>query len=316
MKRIVTTIPGSLMLLGEHAVLYGSKAMAMSINKRLQVTVIPQSSPEIHLKSAIHDRNFSLQDPQLTAQLTGDFVLNTIHHFIPQISNNGLSIEIHTDIPMDKGYGSSAAVVGALCAALYGFTTHTVRFTKENLKEVHQIGLGVIRKTQGKGSGTDLAASLKGGVVIYHEPTQSLNQIVKKLAVIAVYSGDKEKTPSVIKTVQQKIKTYPEIFHSIFKSVNQSIKLARKSLVQGNLDQLGEILSLNQKIMEMYGVCNKELQEIIGSLEIHSEIKGAKISGSGLGDCVIGIADKKPNIILNYPWEWLEADQGLTYEAK
>ena len=56
-----------------------------------------------------------------------------------------------------------------------------------------------------------------------------------------------------------------------------------------DFSQLGRMLILNQKLMEEMGLCNAALAEII---EGFSALKiPAKISGSGLGDCAIGLGD-------------------------
>ena len=59
---------------------------------------------------------------------------------------------------------------------------------------------------------------------------------------------------------------------------------------------LGENLILNQKLMEEMGLCNDALAEIIS---IFQAVKTpAKISGSGLGDCAIGLGSVTPTGLL------------------
>ena len=53
------------------------------------------------------------------------------------------------------------------------------------------------------------------------------------------------------------------------------------------LECLGRNLILNQKLMEEMGLCNAALAEIIQ--EFRDLKVPAKISGSGLGDCAIGL---------------------------
>ena len=60
-----------------------------------------------------------------------------------------------------------------------------------------------------------------------------------------------------------------------------------------DFSQLSRMLILNQKLMEEMGLCNAALAEIIR--EFQTLKVPAKISGSGLGDCAIGLG-KFPNI--------------------
>ncbi|QBG47177.1 hypothetical protein EGM51_07120 [Verrucomicrobia bacterium S94] len=51
----------------------------------------------------------------------------------------------------------------------------------------------------------------------------------------------------------------------------------------------GKILNRNQELMDEMGVNTPELQIIVDALQQSPDIFGAKISGSGMGDCAIGI---------------------------
>jgi hypothetical protein len=54
-----------------------------------------------------------------------------------------------------------------------------------------------------------------------------------------------------------------------------------------DFSRLGPMLILNQKLMEEMGLCNAALAEIISIFQTLET--PAKISGSGLGDCAIGL---------------------------
>ncbi|MEN8260526.1 MAG: GHMP kinase, partial [Pseudomonadota bacterium] len=61
----------------------------------------------------------------------------------------------------------------------------------------------------------------------------------------------------------------------------------------------------NQELMDEMGVNTPELQEIVSALQESAGVFGAKISGSGLGDCAVGLgyAELKD---MNYPVHHLE----------
>jgi mevalonate kinase len=46
---------------------------------------------------------------------------------------------------------------------------------------------------------------------------------------------------------------------------------------------------VQQQIMEKMGLSSPELDEIVRQMENDSGVQGIKISGSGKGDCVIGL---------------------------
>ena len=56
-------------------------------------------------------------------------------------------------------------------------------------------------------------------------------------------------------------------------------------------------------LMEQLGVCDDTLKDMVTKLQSDAGVLGAKISGSGLGDCVLslGIPQKKLEGYLNIP---------------
>jgi len=87
-----------------------------------------------------------------------------------------------------------------------------------------------------------------------------------------------------------------EVIESVFTEVERDLRArserARRSHSTRNqasfIACLGKNLILSQKLMEAMGLCNAALAEII---QIFQSLKiPAKISGSGLGDCAIGLA--------------------------
>ena len=80
---------------------------------------------------------------------------------------------------------------------------------------------------------------------------------------------------------------------------------AIECLRKHDLPGFGTLLNHNQQLMDEMGVNTPELQEIVEALQAAPDVFGAKISGSGMGDCAVGIgvADLKD---LDYPVHHLE----------
>jgi mevalonate kinase len=120
-----------------------------------------------------------------------------------------------------------------------------------------------------------------------------------------VYCGYKTPTAEVILQVEQLRVEDLKKYDRIYSEIDASVADAVASLGNHNLPAFGEILNRNQKLMDELGVNTPELQEIVTALQAAPEIVGAKISGSGLGDCAVGIgfADLSK---LDYPVYHLE----------
>ena len=122
----------------------------------------------------------------------------------------------------------------------------------------------------------------------------------------AVYSGSKMKTVDVIKIVEKQRNADPEKYERIFDEMDASV-----GRVVDDFKSLGEQLTLNQRLMENMGLCNAALAEIIQKFQA-LEVP-AKISGSGLGDCAIGLA--KVPTLGNFSTYALQVDpKGVVFE--
>ena len=81
----------------------------------------------------------------------------------------------------------------------------------------------------------------------------------------------------------------PTLYQRLYKEIGEVSTKARKTLLQGDISSLQKLFRQSQILQNQLGVNTPELQEIIDFLEKQPTICGAKISGSGLGDCVIGL---------------------------
>ena len=75
---------------------------------------------------------------------------------------------------------------------------------------------------------------------------------------------------------------------------------------QKDWQKLGEVFNIQQGLMEALNVSNAQLQTLINDLRSDKSILGAKISGSGLGDCVVGLGRAK-----NIPHSCMDAEMTL-----
>ena len=112
---ITVSAPGSLMLLGEHAVLHGHRAMVCAINRRITVHLVPTGEHSVKIVSGLGDCHFPLDD--LGDHPSLRFVLQAIRQHLVKIPS-GFAMEIDSEFSADIGFGSSAAVTVASHAAL------------------------------------------------------------------------------------------------------------------------------------------------------------------------------------------------------
>jgi len=282
---IIVSAPGSLMLMGEHAVLHGRRALCAAINCCLRVRLRPRKDRQIRLRSTLGKLDTTLD--QLVIQPPFTFVLATLLHVRRQLTH-GADITIESEFSHEIGFGSSAAVTVALLGAL----ALTFRLFRPMLNQEQWLraAIAIIRKVQGVGSGADAAASLLGGVVLYRADPLEFRQIPSVAPrITAVYSGHKEPTPTVIRQVALAHARHPRIFSAIFDLMDACVARTAPFLKQKRWNKAGEVLNIHHGLQAALGVNTPALEEICHRLRNSPGISGAKISGSGLGDCAIGL---------------------------
>jgi len=267
------------MLLGEHAVLHGRRALVCAINKRITVSLSKINSRILRILSDLGTYEAPLGE--LIDHPDFRFVLDAVKQYPME---QGIELKIESEFSSDIGFGSSAAVTVATHAALMGNIDDRMELFKRSLATIHRV--------QGRGSGADVAASVFGGVVAYRADPLEIVPLAETFPLTAVYSGSKMKTADVIRYIEERRALNPEYYEKIFDRMDASV-----GEVISDFPTLGKNLILNQKLMEEMGLCNATLAEIISifqKLPAPSGVEGeipAKISGSGLGDCAIGLAE-------------------------
>jgi mevalonate kinase len=294
---ITISAPGSLMLLGEHAVLHGHRALVCAINRRIRVVLLPTAEHCVAIASALGDYQSPLDDLVDHPELR--FVLQAIRQHLDDIPS-GFKLTIDSDFSADIGFGSSAAVTVALHAALMSW----LHGEFPDRKELFTCSLETIHAVQGRGSGADIAASVFGGIVGY-TTHQDFDPVALSIPLTAVYCGYKTPTPEVIQRVEEWRAGDKAKYARIYAEVDSSVGEAMACLRKRDLPGFGAILNSNQQLMEEIGVNTPELHEIVSALQASPDVFGAKISGSGMGDCAVGIgyAELKE---LDYPVHHLE----------
>jgi mevalonate kinase len=269
-----SSAPASLMLMGEHAVLHGKKALACAVDKRITVHARHIDSDRVVIKSSLGTYTSSIHDIQPDPRFT--FVLASVEGY-PQ----GLELEIESEFSHQVGLGSSAAVTVATLAAIHGPALERMQLFEKSLQ--------VIRRVQKRGSGADVAASVFGQIVLYRMQPQSIESIKCDLPLTLIYSGSKMPTAEVIARIEVQRAEKPALFDALFNCMDSLVEEAKEAITTQNLPSLGQLFNMHHGLQEALGTCNKPLAEIVHLLRLQSAIYGAKISGSGLGDCALGL---------------------------
>ncbi len=263
--------PGKIYFFGEHAVVYGEKAIACAVDLRTRVSVQPSN------------------DHVISSSL-GTTGLDTVRHpYITQCIremekyfNGCVRIDITSDLAVGSGLGSSAAVTIATLYAL------SIQFdTGHTLDEIAAIGHAIESKVQGAASPTDTFVSTMGGVVAI--PGRKILSLPRCPIVIG-YTGRFSSTRELVALVRSVKEDYPVAIDQIINTIGSLSGYGEVLIKDRDYAALGGLMDINHGLLDALGVGSRELSNLIWAAR-GAGAWGAKTTGAGGGGCMVAITD-------------------------
>ncbi|MEM9970176.1 MAG: mevalonate kinase [Pseudomonadota bacterium] len=282
--KVTASAPGSIMILGEHAVVYGHPAIVAAIDQRVTVVATALDDERVELVSDIAPPVETTLDA-LSAKGDLPFVQAAVLAFRGRMSH-GVGLEITSEIDPTLGLGSSAAVTVACLGAI----AHLAGASKEGL---HRAALGIVRNRQGRGSGADLAASLSGGLMSYQLASDGVEACIRSLPsppeFALRHAGYKTPTGEVLAKVAADWDGRTAEVEGLYARMGAVAERGIAAASREDWDGLAVAMGDYQALMAELGVSDAVLERLVArALEV-SGVMAAKISGSGLGDCVVAM---------------------------
>ncbi len=301
MTKIKVSAPGKLILFGEHAVLYHRPCLVAAVSQRLFLEVekikknaLLISAPEMKIS------NFTLPLEKLEKEPKElRFLVRAIKNFFKRYQlHSGLKIKTKSQFKPEYGLGSSSAVtvctIGAL-AELFGI--------KMEKKEIFDLAYQTILEIQKIGSGFDIASALFGGIIYFVTGGKKIEKLkVKDLPLIVAYTGFKVSTPEIVKKVKREMEKNPKYYENLYNQIEKIVEKAKREIEKANWPKVGKLMLANQEILRKfkvpslrYGLSSEVIERLIKACQ-KAGAYGAKLSGGGLGDCIVALGEKKKEI--------------------
>ncbi len=288
MNKIKVSVPGKLMLFGEHAVVYNRPCIVTAVNQRMTVTAeltaqntLTIQAPDVSIANLTIDYDANEADLPKGAR----FIFSAVKNFCNQTDwKSGLIISTHSEFSNEFGFGSSSAVTVGVVKALS-------ELSGANLDNhaLFKIAYQSVLDVQKVGSGFDLAAAIWGGTLYFVTGGKEIKPLLNNLSLVVGYTGIKANTVAMIQQVASAHHTALQKIDQIFDKIEQIVTLAKTELIQGNWLKLGALMNENQAVLAALGVNTPVLKNLI-SAALSSGALGAKLSGAGGGDCMIALA--------------------------
>lgn len=290
-NKVEVSAPGKLMLFGEHAVVYGKPCIVTAVNQRIRVLAeihedrrLIIDAPDVEVKGYTQNMD-KLTEGEIPKGAR--FILAAVRNFDESWKiSTGLKIETKSDFSAEFGFGSSSAVTVGIVKAL----ADLFRVDISN-EELFRLSYKSVLDVQGIGSGFDLAAAIWGGTLYFVGGGKEIVPLkIKHLPLVVGYTGIKADTSTMVKRVSRLYDENREIVNSIWETMALIVTQARTALETGDDKTVGELMNINQGLLESIGVSTPELFTLVNAARDAGSY-GAKLSGAGGGDCMIAWID-------------------------
>jgi len=289
-----TSAPGKVILLGEHAAVYGNPVLVATVNLRTYVTVSKRDDGKFTLNNnatQIENLEFAYSDiPKLKKEwrtlLTAECIEKT---FAKLGENSGLDIEVTSKAPISSGLGSSASAASAMVLAISREFGHEL-----NKEDIANLAWDIENIVHGKSSGVDPFSVTFGGVLRYQKGKFRKLGVKNYPEITIGNTGVISNTGEIVMDVMKLKEKFPKFFDNYLEAMVHVVDYGQKFLEKGNLEGLGSIMNVNHGLLCSVGVSSPELDRLVWAARENS--MGAKLCGAGRGGIMIALGDASNQI--------------------
>lgn len=282
----VATAPGKLILLGEHAVVFGQPALAVPCAAvEARATVWPSEGP-----LEVASRPPGGGEPQavrIADAPVDDLIAATVR---AALVARGLApgdapwrLTLESTVPIGRGLGSSAAVsvalVKAVCAAAGREAT---------AEEARALAMAGERCAHGQPSGIDPAVVAHGRPIRFHAGVVAPLAIRAPLVLVVADCGEERATRAAVEGVRARRDRQPATYDGWFARIGTLVDEAAAALAAGDPTRLGRLMDANHLVLQAMGVSTPALDRLVGAARGAGAL-GAKLSGAGGGGICVAL---------------------------
>ena len=290
---VTASAAGKAILFGEHAVVYGEPALAVAIDARVSVSLVPCKGEW---------------------KIDGYPLDTTRHPHIGYLKNTILgeesqsySIQVNSELFPAAGLGSSAALSSACSAAM--LSTIGQPLDPEKIATLSHLAEAAAQS--GRASPTDTSTATLGGCVFVSDKKErssewrytrsldtpegernwevhsvSLPPSVSDLWLVVGYTGIHSPTGDMVAGLADLLAKHPEKMSEISR-MGEVARNGVDALSKGDFSRVGELMDEAHQLLAGVGVSCQELDDMVEVARRSS--LGAKMTGAGGGGCMLAL---------------------------
>jgi mevalonate kinase len=275
--------PGKVILLGEHAAVYGRPALAAPVQAvRAHAEVLPLDEDRVKVEA--HEVGV---DTYLDEIPDAHPLARAIRLSMEETqASGGFQVRVTSDIPPASGLGSSAAVSVAIMRAVCEHFEHEL-----GADRVAQMAFEVEKLHHGDPSGIDntVVAFEIPVLFIKGEEPRPLG-VTGRFQFVIGDTGEPSPTKELVTMLRGRWAGDTEFVDALFDSIGELTNQAAACIGRGEIGNLGPLMNHDQTLLGTLGVSSPGLDQLIRAARDAGAL-GAKLSGAGGGGIMIALVD-------------------------
>ncbi|XOV83134.1 MAG: hydroxymethylglutaryl-CoA reductase, degradative [bacterium] len=282
---------GKIILLGEHAVVYGRPAIALPIPLAVEAMVRREGQgihiliPRWGLEQPVHANTQGLSG--ILAKILSDLDLD----------RENMTIEVFPHIPRAMGLGGSSALAVSILRALDA----QFELGMSNSR-INELAYECEKAAHGTPSGVDNTVATYGTPLRYqktdNKPVFRDLRLTEPLQLVVGITGKESLTADTVAQVRNAWRQHPGRYNSIFDQIGTLTEAAEVALEQGKLGDLGDLMNVCHGYLNALQLSTPELEELVHIARANGAL-GAKLTGGGGGGSMIALCPDNQNSVVN-----------------
>jgi hydroxymethylglutaryl-CoA reductase len=285
------TAAGKVILLGEHAVVYGRHALALPIPDAVSAQV---SKSDAGVNISIPEWGVSQRvDADDSSGIAA--ALNLILHEL-DVAGPGYEIHLRANLPRAMGLGSSAALAVAIVRA---FDTELELGLDDS--RVNAIAFECEKLAHGTPSGIDNTIATYAVPMTFRN-AESLHvenlELPEPPPIIIACSSSPGLTVEQVAGVRARHERHPLRYEALFDEIDALSQAGAKALVRADYAELGMLMNICQGLLGAIQVSTAEIEGMV-QIARSAGASGAKLTGGGGGGSIIALCPGRVSEVRN-----------------
>jgi hydroxymethylglutaryl-CoA reductase len=274
---------GKIILFGEHAVVYGSRAIAAPVPLAVRARVVDEDDGVWLVVPRWGVEQRLRMDPakQRSFEVPAALVLRELG-----LTERPMRIEVFSEMPRAMGLGGSAAVAVAIIRAI---DRHFELKLSDD--EVNALAYRCECVAHGTPSGIDNTVATFGQPLVYRKgdpPEIHSLGFPEPITFVIGMTGIESLTAKMVARVREGRERNRDVYDTMIKGIDAVTGQALEAIKKSELERLGELMNVCQGLLNGLQVSSWELEEMIQIARENGAL-GAKLTGGGGGGSMIAL---------------------------